>query len=354
VIKLSNLRLGFNTGFNLAVDSMNIREGEVFAIIGPNGAGKTTLLNAMALLRKPSSGSLEIMGRDALAPDNKMFLRRAMSVVFSQPYLTNDSVRDNVALPLKLRGLRDDAAVEEMLELFKISHLKDRNAKTLSQGESHRAALARAFVTRPKLVLLDEPFSSLDERVRDSITRDLRKVIKASSAAVVLVTQDQNGALTLCDTLAVIINGKIMQQGAPQDVFSRPVSTEVADFVGVETILPGAVASKQDNLCSVEAGGTTLQVVADCEAGDSVFVCVRPENVSVSLTADAGGRRNNFKSRVVSAEPWGLEYKVELDCGFTLQSAVTKQLVDGLGLTAGDEVYASFKATAAHLIKRII
>ena len=354
MIKLSNLRLGFDTGFNLSVDSLNIREGEVFAVIGPNGAGKTTLLNAMALLKKPASGTLEIMGKDALAAANKMFLRRAMSVVFSQPYLTGDTVYDNVALPLKLRGLRDDTAVEEMLELFRISHLKSRSARTLSQGESHRAALARAFVTRPKLVLLDEPFSSLDERVKDSIIRDLRKVVKASDAAVVLVTQDQSGALTLCDTLAVIVNGRILQQGAPQDIFARPVSSEVADFVGVETILPGKVASKADNLCSVEAGGLTLMVVSGCEAGDSVFVCVRPENVSVSLSADAGGRRNNFKSRVVTAAPWGLEYKLELDCGFTLQAAVTKQLVDGLALKAGGEVYASFKATAAHLIKRII
>lgn len=354
MIKLSNLRLGFDAGFSLAVDSLNIREGEVLAIIGPNGAGKTTLLNAMALLSKPASGSLEIMGKDALAPVNKIFLRRAMSVVFSQPYLTNDTVYNNVVLPLKLRGLRDDAAVEEMLELFKINHLHGRNAKTLSQGESHRVALARAFVVRPKLVLLDEPFASLDERVKDSITGDLRRIVKASNAAVVLVTQDQGGALTLCDTLAVIMNGRILQQGAPQDVFSRPVSAEVADFVGVETILPGKVVSKIDNLCAVEAGGLTLMVVSGCEAGDSVFVCVRPEDVSISMSADAGGRRNNFKSRVVSVAPWGLEYKVELDCGFTLQAAVTKQLVDGLAIKAEAGVYASFKATAVHLIKRII
>ncbi len=354
MIKLSNLRLGFDTGFSLAVDALNIREGEVFAIIGPNGAGKTTLLNAMALLREPASGTLEIMGRDALAPANKMFLRRAMAVVFSQPYLTSDTVHYNVALPLKLRGENDPAAVGEALELFKITHLKDRNAKTLSQGESHRAALARAFVTRPKMVLLDEPFASLDERVKDSIIRDLRKVIKATGAAVVLVTQDQGGALTLCDKLAVLVNGRILQQGEPQDIFSRPVSAEVADFVGVETILPGKVVSQQDNLCAVEAGGLTLQAVADCAPGDDVFVCIRPEAVSVSLGADAGGRRNNFKAKVVAVAPWGLEYKVELDCGFTLQAAVTKQLVDGLGLKPEARVYSSFKATALHLIKRAI
>ncbi len=354
MIKLKDLRLGFDTGFKLEVDSLNIREGEVFAVIGPNGAGKTTLLNAMAMLKKPAGGSLEIMGRDALAPANRMFLRRAMSVVFSQPYLITESVYDNVALPLKLRGRRDAAAVEEALELFQITHLKDRNAKTLSQGESHRAALARAFVTKPKLLLLDEPFGSLDERVKDSITRDLRKVVKDSGAAVMLVTQDQAGALTLCDTLAVIVNGRIRQQGEPQEIFSRPSSKEVADFVGVETILPGRVASNENNLCAVEAGGKTLMSVSDCEAGDSVFYCLRPEDVSISLSADAGGRRNNFIAKVVSVAPWGLEYKVELDCGFTLQAAVTKQLVDGFGLKAGTEVYASFKATAAHLIKRNI
>jgi len=354
MIKLRGLRLAFDTGFSLAVDELAIGEGEVFAIIGPNGAGKTTLLNAMAMLNAPDAGTLEIMGKDALAPANRLLLRRAMSVVFSQPYLVNDTVFNNVALPLALRGRKDPAAVERALELFKIPHLKGRNARTLSQGESHRAALARAFVTQPRLLLLDEPFGSLDERVKDAITRDLRRVVKESGAAVVLVTQDQSGALTLCDKLAVIVNGRILQQGEPQGIFARPASKEVADFVGVETILTGKVTSRQDNLCAVEAGGRTLMAVSDCEAGDSVFFCLRPEDVSVSLSADAGGRRNNFKAKVVSVAPWGLEYKVELDCGFIMRAAVTKQLVDGLGLKPGGEVYASFKAVAAHLIKRIL
>ena len=354
MIKLSNLRLRFYTGFGLAVDSLNIREGEVFVIIGPNGAGKTTLLNVMALLSVQSCGSLEIMGKDALSAANKMFLRRAMSVVFSQPYLTNDTVYNNAALPLKLRGLRDDGAVDGMLELFKITHLKDRDARTLSQGESHRTALARAFVTRPKLVLLDEPFSSLDERVKDSITRDLRKAVKASNATVVLATQDQSGALTLCDTLAVMINGEILQQGKPQDIFSRPVSAEIANFVGVETVLPGKVVSKNDNLCVVEAGGHKLEVVSECGAGDSVFVCVRPEDVSISAGEEVNSMRNHFRGKIISIEPWRLEYKLGLDCGFGLIAALTRQSVEKLGLKAGVEVYASFKATAAHLIKRHI
>lgn len=352
MIKLSGLRVAFDSGFRLEVEELAVREGEVLAVIGPNGAGKTTLLDSMAMLTAPQAGRLEIMGRDALAPAGRLHLRREMSVVFSQPYLTGDTVFNNVALPLALRGRKDGAAVERALELFKISHLKDRDAKMLSQGESHRTALARAFVTDPRLVLLDEPFGSLDERVKDAITRDLRGVLKASGAAVVLATQDQAGALTLCDTLAVMIGGRLLQRGEPQEVFSRPSSKEVADFVGVETMLPGKVVSNKDNLCAVEAGGAVLMAVSGCAPGDSVFFCLRPEDISVSLSADAGGRRNNFRAKVVSVEPWGLEYRVELDCGFPAQAAVTKQLVDGLALKPGAQVHASFKAVAAHLIKR--
>jgi tungstate transport system ATP-binding protein len=353
MIRARGLTLKVNPEFTLSVDSLDVAAGEVFAVIGPNGAGKTTLLNTLALLREAGSGSLELLGRNALLPENKLFLRRSMSVVFSQPYLINNSVYENVALPLKLRGLKDGAAVEKALELFKITHLKDRSARTLSQGESHRAALARAFVTSPKLVLLDEPFGSLDARVKETIARDLRRALKAAyPAAVLLVTQDQGEALTLCDKLAVMAGGRIAQQGAPQDLFARPATKEVADFTGVETILPGKVSAKDDNLCSIQAGGLTLEVISDCAAGDEVFVCVRPEDVSVSKSREAGSMRNHFSAKITSVEPWGLEYKVGLDCGFPLMAAVTRQSVDSLGLKPGLDVFASFKATAAHLIKR--
>ena len=351
MIKLSDLRLNAGS-FNLAVDALELRAGEALAIIGPNGAGKTTLLNAIAMLREPSSGTLEIMGKDALSADNRRFLRREMSVVFSQPYLVSDTVYNNVALPLRLRSRSDEDAVNGALELFQIAHLRDRDAGSLSQGESHRAALARAFVTKPKLLLLDEPFSSLDERVRDSIVRDLRKGLKASRASVVFVTQDQAGALALCDRLAVLVNGKLLQQGAPQEIFARPASKEVADFVGVETILNGEVSAKSDNLCSVRVGAATLEVVSECDAGDQVLLCVRPEAVSVSKAAEANSMRNHFKGKIKSIEPWRLEYKLSLDCGFNLIAAVTKRSLDDMGLKPGDELFASFKATAAHLIRR--
>ncbi|HOI41913.1 MAG TPA: ATP-binding cassette domain-containing protein, partial [Elusimicrobiales bacterium] len=130
MIRLRGLKVSYDTGFSLAVDSLDVRRGEIFAVIGPNGAGKTTLLGAMALLDEPAAGSLSLLGRDAFGGGDRLELRRAMSVVFSQPYLTAGTVAENVALPLRLRGRRDPAAVEAALALFRVGHLRDRDART--------------------------------------------------------------------------------------------------------------------------------------------------------------------------------------------------------------------------------
>jgi tungstate transport system ATP-binding protein len=351
VIRIKDLNFTAASGFTLSIGELSVREGEVLAIIGPNGAGKTSLLNVLALFLKADSGRLELFGGDAGAA-GALALRRAMSFVFSRPYLVNDTVYNNIRLPLKLRGIRDTGQIAGMLELFKITGLKDRGARELSQGERHRVALARAFVTGPKLVLLDEPFSSLDARARDSITRDLRGIIKSANTTVVLVTQDHSEALVLSDSMAVMKDGRILQRGAPREFFARPVSKEVADFVGVETILAGEIAGKSGSLCSIKVGDTLLEAVSEYNEGDSVLVCVRPEAVTVSKTGESGSMRNHFKARVVSIEPWRLEYKIGLDCGFDLLSFVTAQSVEGLGLKVNDELFASFKAAAVHLIKR--
>ena len=352
MIKLRELDFRLHSGFALNIADLDIKEGEVFALIGPNGAGKTTLLNILALLQEAKPGALEIAGRNALVPSDRTALRRSMAYLFSRPYLVNDTVYDNVALPLKFRGERDAGQVAEMLETFRITHLRDRGANRLSQGERHRVSLARAFVTRPRLVLLDEPFSSLDARVKETIISDLGRIVRADKTTVVLVTQDQEEALALADVLAVIKDGRLLQRGEPQELFARPASKDVADFVGVETVLNGEVTAKSDNLCSVLVGGSMLEVVSECGLGDKVLLCVRPEAVSVSRTVEANSMLNHFKGRITSVEPWRLEHRLSIDCGFNLIAAVTKRSLDSMGLKPGDEVFASFKATAAHLIRR--
>jgi len=359
MIKIENLKLNFSGRLNLLVDNLSIEGGRIFTIIGPNGAGKTTLLNIIALFQKPDNGSIQIWGKDILKLRDKLNFRRNISFVFSQPYLFNETVYNNVVLPLRLRGMRDTGAVDEMLDLFKIGHLKMNMAATLSQGEKHRVALARAFVTRPKLILLDEPFLSLDARFKRLLINELRRIIKLSKATVIFVTQDQFEALALCDTMAVMVNGKILQHSGPEDIFARPGSKEVADFVGIETIVEGLICKKEGNLCFIKVKDKILEAVSEYSEGDEVFICIRPEDVVVSLPdrqagkrMDTNSARNHFNAIIINIEPWRLEYKLSLDCGFNLVAFVTAQSVKNLDLRIGREIIASFKATAVHLIRR--
>lgn len=352
MIEIDNLKLQYSPFFTLAVRRLVIVKGEILCIIGPNGAGKTSLLNSIALFEDSYSGDIKIGGKDARLYKSRLDLRRRMSFVFAQPYLLNETVYSNICLPLKLRGRRDSAKAAEMLEFFKIGHLKDKNARVLSQGEKHRVSLARAFVSQPQLLLLDEAFLSLDERFKESLIRDLRKIIEREKITVIFATQDQREALSMADTIVVMKNGRILQQGKPQDIFGRPASCEVADFVGVETILEGAVIKTEENLCSIKVGEQVLEAVSDCLKDERVFVCIRPEDVLISRQMHSGSARNHFTAKILDVEAWGLEYKLNLDCGFNLVAAVTRQSLENLDLKTGENVFAAFKATAIHLIRR--
>lgn len=356
MIRIENLKFEFPQRLKLRVDDLYAEGGSTLAILGPNGAGKSTLLNIIALLQKPDSGSIEVSGENILVLKDKVRFRRKISLVLPQTYLLNETVYKNVALPLRLRGIRNARKVDEMLELFKISQLRDYKAGTLSQGQLRRVALARAFVTGPDLLLLDEPFLSLDPRYKESLSAELRVILRKSRATTLLVTQNHSEALSLADKLAVIKDGRILQQGRPQDIFLKPVSKEVADFVGIETLLEGNIARKENGLCFVNVRDRVLEAVSEYDAGDNVFACIRPEDVVISSQADAqcglDSARNRFGAVITGIEAWGLRYKITLDCGFNLVASVTRQSVETLELKPGKEVSVIFKATAIHLIRR--
>lgn len=352
MIKIEGLKLDFPGRLAIFIDKLSIGEGKIFTIIGPNGAGKSTFLNIVALFQEPDKGTIEIWGKNILNLKDKLAFRRKISFIFPQPYLFNETVYNNIAVPLRLRGMRDIRAVDEMLDLFKIGHLKANRAHTLSQGEMHRVALARAFVTQPKLVLLDEPFLSLDVRFKESLINDLLKIVRFNKITAIFVTQDQSEALALSDTIAVMMDGKILQLSSPEDIFTRPGSREIADFVGIETIIEGLISRKEDNLCFIKVRGGILEAVSGYNEGDDVFVCIRPEDVVISRHADSNSARNHFKASITNIEPWRLEYKLNLDCGFNLVASVTRQSIENLNLKIDEEVFVSFKATATHLIKR--
>lgn len=338
----------------LDVPELDVFPGELLAVVGPNGAGKSTLVQVAALLERPAEGKVlfdgEAVGRNVLP------YRRRMAVVFQEPLLLDTSVESNVRSGLGIRGVpgaEQRRRAAEWLERFGIAHLGRRSARTLSGGEAQRASLARALSLEPEILILDEPFAALDAPTRTALIDDLDHVLGASHVTTVFVTHDRSEALRLGDRIAVLMDGRVRQTGAPSDVFAAPADEDVAAFVGVETIAPGRVHSILDGIALVGVSGRTIEANATGQAGDEVLVCLRPEDVILSPPADAAhatSTRNKLPATVRRITSAGPHASVSLDVGFPIVALITKQSLEDLGLTPGASVLASFKATAVHLI----
>ena len=340
----------------LALDGLDARPGEILAVIGPNGSGKSTLLRIMAFLERPAAGRVCWRGR-AVEPAEVLEVRRRIAVVFQQPLLAAMSVADNVALGLSFRGVtarERRARVDHWLERFGIATLADRRASTLSGGEAQRVALARALVLDPELLLLDEPFTSLDAPARAALIPELAAVLRDDRVTAVLVTHDRGEAQALADRVAVLIDGRLRQVDDTAVVFRAPASEDVARFVGVETIVDGDVVSAGEGTVTVEVAGRALQIAAEAAPGERVRVAIRPEDVTLLIEDEhpaASSARNHLKGCVVQVRATTPHVHVIVDCGFPLVAAVTPRSVAELGLVPGAAVTAVFKATAPHLLR---
>jgi tungstate transport system ATP-binding protein len=282
-------------------------------------------------------------------------VRRRMSFVQQKPVVFTMSVYDNVACGLKWRREEKEAIgkkVENVLRLVGMEDYRDRNAKTLSGGEMQRIAIARALVTEPEVLLLDEPTANLDPVSLSRIEEVLTRVIEQQKITVVMATHDMSQGQRLADRIGVMDSGRLLQVDSPEKVFSAPQTKEVAELIGVGNILPGTVVAKDDSLVTVEAKGSIIEAVSDYPVGEKVFVLVRSENVTLSLSKDLSSARNTFTGKIVkmtSAEPL---VRVEVDCGFPLVALVTKKSAEQLGLAIGKLVHGSVKASAIRVIKR--
>ncbi|MBI3249604.1 MAG: ABC transporter ATP-binding protein [Deltaproteobacteria bacterium] len=341
----------------LAVPSLEIQRGEVLAIIGPNGAGKSTLLQSLAGLRAVSSGVLHFDSQAVNLHDPPLTFRRRLAVVFQEPLLFDATVHDNVASGLKLRGVAKSVLQERVatwLTRFGVEHLLQRQARTLSGGEAQRVSLARAFVLEPDLLFLDEPFSALDPLTRESLLDTFHRLQRQTRIATLLVTHDRLEALRLGDRIAVMDGGEIAQIGPPEEVFAQPVNEKIASFVGIETILRGRVASCSDGLAEVRVGTDAyVAAVSVLPVGAEVTLCIRPEEVTLFPFPDQHGpssARNHFAACVSRIVPWGIAFKIHLDCGFPLVAFVTRPSIELLALREGQPIVATFKATAVHVL----
>ena len=339
----------------LTVEALDLLSGEVLAVLGPNGAGKSTLLSVMALLERPDRGEVLFEGQpvagDALA------YRRRMAVVFQEALLLDASVRENAATGLRLRSVgraERERRVARWLARFGINHLASRSARRLSGGEAHRVALARAFALEPEVLLLDEPFSGLDQPTREALLDELAGVLSETGVSTLLVTHERQEALRLGDRLAVIIDGRIRQVGPVAEVFAAPADEEVAALVGVETVVSGRALSTGAGLVSLRLGDHVVEAVAGTPLSGEALVCLRAEDVALSPVDGAvpSSARNRLRGVIRRIVPAGAQARVTIDCGFPLVALITRQSVEDLGLEVGAEVTAFFKASAVHLIPR--
>ncbi|MGD0623845.1 MAG: ABC transporter ATP-binding protein [Thermodesulfobacteriota bacterium] len=341
----------------LDIPALMIKEGETLSLVGPNGAGKTTLLQTLARLIRPARGEFLFKGEKVTSNHFGLEYRRRVAMVFQEPLLFDTTVFENVASGLRIRGMPKPAIqeiVSENLERFGITHLHDRSARKISGGEAQRVALARAFATRPEILLLDEPFASLDPPTRESLLEDLESILRQTKRTTLMATHDRMEALRLSDRIAVMNQGRILQVGPPAEVMNHPLEEFVASFMGVDTILAGRVIKKDDGSFVASIMGQEVVAVGEIELGESVVFCIRPENVTLAILPfkESSSARNVFSGRIVKVTHLGLYHRVQLHCGFPLVAYVTTQSLENLSLTEGKEVFASFKATSIHVLRK--
>ena len=356
LIKIENIVVERNDVTVLDIGELNVEQGRILALIGPNGAGKSTLLLTLAGLLKPSQGTLYFQELPVDTNAGRAILRRNVAVVFQEPLLLNTSVYKNVALGLKFRHLSNGEIkrnVENALDYFGISSLSKRSAKTLSGGEAKRVSLARAFAIKPRLILMDEAFNSLDPPTRETLIDDLRHILEETKITAVLALHDREETLRLAQDVTVMVEGKIVQSGTTSQIFNQPDSEFVANFVGTETILEGKVKSSNVGLMKIYVAGKTISAVGDFLPGQNVYCCLRPENIIVSKDVpEKSSARNVFEAKIQKVIRQGFFYKLMLDCGFPVVAYITMPSCDDLGICEGSVISASFKATAVHVMRR--
>ncbi len=316
-----------------------VADGEFAALLGPSGSGKTTILRTIAGFLDPDEGRVTVDGVDLAG---RPVHRRNMGIVFqSYALFPHLSVRGNVAFGLKMRGAKRadaDAAVREVLELVDITELAARKPDELSGGQQQRVALARALVIRPTLLLLDEPLSALDRKIRLELQGELRRVQRQTGITTIIVTHDQEEALSLADRLLVLDEGRIRQTGTPQDVYLHPEDGFVAGFLGASNLW-GSVAWR------------ALGLAAPAADVDATVAAMRPERVGLRLRSASGSPPSFADPRTIEVPATVLEVafagpvaKITLEGPSQVRIAVLALSPAVAGIDQGDHVIASLAA----------
>jgi iron(III) transport system ATP-binding protein len=348
-ISVTNLVKSYGTVTVVHGISFDVGPGEFVTLLGPSGCGKTTTLRCIAGLEETDGGVITIAGQTVSAPERGVFVpphERSLGMVFQSyaiwPHMT---VADNVAFPLQTRGVKDSAKdVAWALDVVGMGQFAQRRPSELSGGQQQRVALARAIVGRPKVLLFDEPLSNLDARLRDRTRAEISRIQKELAIPAVYVTHDQAEALSMSDRVIVMDHGRIMQQGAPRELYRRPVNRFVADFVGAANFLPLRADGRAGWL-----GPDGSPVVADVgsrEAEGERVAVLRPEAITL-MPGDAGppSGSNALRGIVTASLYMGPHDECLVDvAGTPLRAFSARQYAPGSAVTV------AFQAEDCHLL----
>jgi len=345
IVTIRNVTKKF-TGGVTAVDQVNldIDQNEFFALLGPSGCGKTTLLRMLSGLETPTSGQITIAGQDmALTPPNK----RPTNMVFQSyavfPHMT---VEQNVAYGLKVTGVESSEIkrrVAEALDMVKLTELAGRKPDQMSGGQRQRVALARALVKRPKVLLLDEPLSALDAKLRDDMRMELTRLQETVGITFIIVTHDQDEALSMASRIAVMDKGAIKQVATPAELYEHPNTRFVADFIGKVNLIDARVVGQKGKTITCEAAALgRVNVITEKPVGSGVAIAVRPEKIKIVKTEPKLKSAIKLEGKVRDVAYYGdtshvvVEGKNGLDLSVNVQN---DSRLGGAGVERGQKVW---------------
>jgi iron(III) transport system ATP-binding protein len=305
-VRCQQITKTFGATVALSNVDLSINAGELFFLLGPSGCGKSTLLRIIAGLQEPTAGRLYFNGHDVTdLPTQK---RNAVMCFQSYALWPHMSVRDNIRFGLEVRHLSRDRQrqrVDEVLELVQMTDLADRRPNQLSGGQQQRVALARALAVEPACLLLDEPLSNLDAKLRQEMRTEIRRICKTAGLTTIYVTHDQKEALSVADRIGILRDGLLVQVGTPAQLYHRPCSVFVADFVGQANLLSGKVLDRSGNVVRIDTPAGPIWAMAQGTLPSRVTVSIRPERLRVTVEDPKSGREldraNRWPGRMVES-----------------------------------------------------
>jgi len=351
ILELNGISKNYDQEEILRNVDLKIKKGTNIGLIGPTGCGKTTLLRVIDLLEAPDSGKIIFKGKDVLnySKKEKIKFRRKIGMVFQKPVVFRGTVMENVAYGPDIRGQNKNdlkEKISETLEALGLGGYEDRNASSLSGGETQRMALARVLINEPELLILDEPTANLDPLSTEKIESIILK-LKKKETTVIMATHDLIQGQRLCDEIA-ILNHEIFQIGSPEDVFSKPKNRFVADFVGVKNIIQGHAEPASEGLSAIKTD--SLTIYSSESLNGPVHVSIRPEDITLSLNKVETSALNEFKGEVTEISKQGalVNVKINVSNEIFMVYMTRKSFLD-MELSLGSPVWIQFKASAVHV-----